>query len=504
MKDINTSKRLAKNTMLLYSRMFVMMAVAFYATRILLHILGVDDYGIYNTIAGVVILFAFLNNAMVTTTQRFLNYYLGVGDDKLARSSFSMSLIVHFIIAIIMSVLAEIIGLWFIFNKMSLPAERFDAALWTLHLSVAVTFVNIIRSPYNACIIAYEKMDFYAYISIIEALLNLLIVYVLTLVKFDQLVFYCILLLLVTIMVTYAYKYYCNKHYSISNFVFKIDKKLFSNLFNFSLFSLLGNAANVGAQQGVNLFINSFTNVAVNAAIGVSNQLSRGIYSFITNFQIAFNPILVKMYARNELSDLKRMICQVSRFSFYLMVVISLPVIVYTNEFLQLWLKEVPIYSAEFCRLTILTLLIDTIAEPLWKTVQASGNIKRYQFFTSLIILSNLPVAYAILKLGFSPVYIFTAKFLINIIAYLYRAFYVRNLISFHVMTYVREVLFPIISMTIVLILLGYVSYSIMDNYIISSIIMFGCSVLVVWTFGLNSHERKIVYQEIQKKVFRK
>lgn len=504
MQDTNTNQRLARNTILLYCRMFVMMGVAFYTTRVLLQVLGVDDYGIYNTIAGVVILFAFLNNAMITTTQRFLNYYLGQENEKLATSSFSMSLIVHFFIAVIMAVLAEIIGLWFLYNKMSLPSERFDAAFWSLHLSVAITFVNIIRSPYNACIIAYEKMDFYAYISIVEALLNLLIVYVLVLVNVDHLIFYCILLFIVTLSITYAYKLYCNHHYTISIFKMKFDKEMFSSLFHFSLYSLLGNAANVGAQQGVNLMVNSFTNVAVNAAIGVSNQLSRGIYSFITNFQIAFNPILVKMYARNELSDLKRMICQVSRFSFYLMVVISLPIIVYANDFLQLWLKEVPVYSADFCRLTILTLLIDTIAEPLWKTVQASGNIKRYQIITSFIILLNLPVAYFILRAGYSPVYIFIAKFLINILAYLYRAFFVKQLISFQVKIYLKDVIIPITIISLALILIGFLSYSMITNYIISSLVMFICSTIFIWVMGLNAHERRFIFQEIHKKLPRK
>ena len=481
--------------------MFIIMGVTFYTTRVLLQVLGVDDYGIYNTIGGIVVLFAFLNTAMVTTTQRFLNFYLGKSDEKQATASFSMSLIVHICIGAIVSLLTEVIGLWFLYYKMSLPPERFDAAFWTLHLSVLATFVNIVKSPYNACIIAFEKMDFYAYVSIIEAVLKLAIVFVLSLSQYDHLIFYNILLLLVTFVIAYIYKYYCNKHYTISIFRIDFDKSLFKNLFQFSLYSIFGNAANVGAQHGVNLMVNSFTTVAVNAAIGVSSQLIHGVYSFISNFQIAFNPILVKMYARDEFVDLKRMICQVSKYSFYLMIVISLPLLVYTDEYLTLWLKVVPDYTVPFCRLIIFTLLFDTIAEPLWKTVQASGDIKRYQIVTSLIILSNLPVAYVILMLGLSPVYIFVAKLIINGIAYFYRAYYVKNLISFETDIYIKNVIFPIFVISIALTVLGLTAYNIIDNYIISSLLMFIISVTIVMYLGLSAKERTFVLQSIKSKL---
>lgn len=501
MPDISTNRRLAKNTVFLYCRMFIIMGVTFYTTRVLLHVLGVNDYGIYNTIAGVVVLFAFLNTAMVSTTQRFLNFYLGKGDEQQAAASFSMSLTVHICIGLLVCLMGEIIGLWFLYYKMSLPPDRFMAAFWTLHLAVASTFVNIVKSPYNACIIAFEKMDFYAYVSIVEAVLKLAIVYILSFSATDHLILYGILLLVVTLIVAYVYKLYCNHHYSISKFKFVKDRLLFSNLFQFSAFSLLGNAANMGAQQGVNLMVNSFTNVAVNAAIGVSNQLSHGIYSFITNFQVAFNPILVKMYAREDFHDLKQMICQVSRYSFYLMMMISLPFLIYTDEFLHLWLKEVPEYSVPFCRLITLTLLIDTIAEPLWKTVQASGNIKRYQVFTSIIILSNLPIAYMILSVGLSPVYIFVAKFLINAVAYCYRAFYVKSLINFSSALYIRSVMIPIGLTSTAMLFIGGLSVYFIENYLLSSIVVFCASAGIVYLLGLTTNERRFVLQTIKNKL---
>ena len=208
------NKRLAKNTLFLYFRMFIIMGVTFYTTRVVLQVLGVSDYGIYNTVAGVVVLFAFLNTAMITTTQRYLNYYLGKDDEQIVELCFSMSLIVHVAIGVLLVVLAECIGLWFIYFKMSLPTERMDAALWTLHLAVLTTFYNVVRSPYNACMIAYEKMDFYAFISIFEAILKLAIVYVLLLSNNDRLILYGVLVLAVSILIMLAYKIYCNCFYT--------------------------------------------------------------------------------------------------------------------------------------------------------------------------------------------------------------------------------------------------------------------------------------------------
>lgn len=477
------------------------MGVTFYTTRVLLQVLGVDDYGIYNTIAGIVVLFAFMNNAMVTTTQRFLNFYLGKNDVEKAAASFSVSLIVHMGIGLIVAILAEAIGLWFLYYKMSLPPERFDAAFWTLHLSVAATFVNIVKSPYNACIIAYEKMDFFAYVSIIEAIFKLAIVFILSYLSYDYLITYGILFLVVTITIAYIYKVYCNRHYTICNLRLVSDKAIYKTILRFSFYSLFGNAANVGAQQGVNLMVNSFTSVAVNAAIGVSNQVSQGVYSFITNFQVAFNPILVKMYARNELPDLKRMICQVSRYSFYLMIIISLPLIIYTEEFLSIWLKEVPTYSASFCRLITFTLLIDTVAEPLWKTVQASGDIKTYQIVTSIIILANIPIAYLVLMMGLSPVYIFAVRLLINAIAYAYRVHYVKALVSFEINMYIRHVICPIFFVCAALTAVSLLLYCTISNYILSSLLIFITAGLTIVFCGLNTSERTFVIRVLKSKL---
>lgn len=497
------NKRLAKNTLFLYFRMFIIMGVTFYTTRVVLQVLGVSDYGIYNTVAGVVVLFAFLNTAMITTTQRYLNYYLGKDDEKIVELCFSMSLIVHVAIGVLLVVLAECIGLWFIYFKMSLPTERMDAALWTLHLAVLTTFFNVVRSPYNACMIAYEKMDFYAYISIFEAILKLAIVYVLLLSNNDRLILYGVLVLAVSILIMLAYKIYCNRNYEISKFKFRWDKPMFMSLFQFSSFSLLGNAANAGTQQGVNMIVNIFAGVAANAAIGVSNQLSHGIYSFITNFQVAFNPTLIKTYAQNEFGELRSLIYRVSKYSYFLMFIISLPVLVYCDEFLAIWLKEVPDFTSAFCRLTIASLLIDTFAEPLWKTVQASGNIKRYQLTVSAILLCNLPLAYLLLFEGLSPVWVFVVKLSLNLVAYLYRYYYSQRLIDIPIRHYLNRTIIPIVIITLLSTLTALGVSMLHIHYILGSVIIAGITSLYVLFLGLSKNERSYAFDTVKGRIWK-
>ena len=499
--DNSTNKRLAKNTLFLYIRMFVIMGVTLFTTRVVLDKLGVNDYGIYDTIAGVVVLFAFLNNAMVTTTQRFLNYYIGKNDIDSVVSCFSMSLVVHFAIAVIMAVLAECIGLWFLYYKMSLPVDRFNAAFWTLQISILITFVNVMKSPYNACIIAYEKMDFYAYISIIEALLKLSVVYILSMLNFDRLICYSSLLFLVALIIMFAYKTYCNHYYIISHFNYKWNRSFFSEMFTFSGFSLLGNAANMGAQQGVNMIVNVFNGVAVNAAIAIGNQLSHGVYSFISNFQIAFNPIIVKTYAKNETEELKNLIYKVSKYSFFLMFIICLPLVFYCENYLGLWLIEVPKYASDFCQLIIFTLLIDTVAEPLWKTVQASGDIKRYQTITSLIIIANIPLAFLLLSFGLSPVSVFIGKLVLNGVAFCYRLFFVRHLIELSMETYLKNTLLPVFLVSLVLVAIGFFIQALHINFIVSSLLLFFVSVMLVYLLGLSLAEKKYLQSVVKQKL---
>lgn len=502
--NTDNNKRIAKNAFFLYIRMLLSMVVSLFTTRVILHSLGEEDYGIYNTLSGIVVLFVFLNQAMVTTTQRFLNYNLGKGDYKSAQLSFSISCFVHLILGIIISIVAEVIGMWFLYNKMNYPLSRFDAAFWTLQISIVVTFVNILKSPYNACIIAYEKMNFYALISIAEVLLKLIIVYCLYAINFDKLITYNLLLLIVTISIAIIYKKYCNRHFDVTKIKFVKNREMFIKLFNFSSYSLLGNGANAAAQYGVNMIINTFCGVAVNAAVGISNQLSSGIYSFVTNFQVAFNPVLVKTYAQRNLDELKRLIIQTSKFSYYLMLLLCLPAYFYMNDILCLWLGNPPEYTGVFCVWILSVHLVDAISAPLWVTVQASGNIKSYQIITSSIIFLNIPITYLVLTNGYPIYYVFIGKFMVSILAFLYRYKKVNKLINIELLSYSKELILPVLSISILCAALGWCITLLRINYVFSIILLLFTCCIVVWRVGLNESEKKYVKNIIMNKIHKK
>lgn len=477
------------------------MGITLYTTRVVLQVLGVVDYGIYNTLASVVVLFSFINQSMITTTQRFLNFYIGKNEkDRLTRI-FSISLIVHVLIGIIIVILTEIIGMWFLHYKMNLPSERFYAAFWTLQLSILITFINIIRSPYNACIIAFEKMDFYAYISIIEVLMKLGLVFLIKIIVFDKLIIYNILLTVTAIVILLCYKIYCNQKYEISKFKYVKDNTIFKDLLSFSGYSLLGNAANVFSQQGINMIINSFLGVIANAAIGMCNQVHGGVYSFAHNFQVAFNPSLVKTYAKNDIDSVKVQIIRFSKFSYFLLFIIMLPLFIYCSNYLNIWLSDVPQYTKEIVQITLIDLIITAVQAPLWTTVQASGNIKTYQIIISILVLLNIPIAYICLKFNYSIVTVFTCKMVVNFITYMYRLWYVHKLINLSILNYARNLIFPILSITLLSLIPAVLLYVLNINFILSTVLFIFCSAGIIYFIGL-SHTEKLFIRNILKSRF--
>ncbi len=325
------TKQIAKNTSLLYFRMLITMIVTLYTSRIVLNTLGIEDFGIYNIIGGVIILFTFLNVAMSNTTQRFLSFELGRNDMEQLKKTFSMSMTAHISIALIVFLLSETVGLWFINTQLNIPAERMNAANWVYQFSILTFVFQIIRVPYNASIIAYERMSFYAYISIIEVILKLAVVFLLQKGGFDKLIFYSILLFIVSIIILYAYKVYCNKKFKISRYYFFWDGSLYKNIMSFSGWSLMGSVASISANQGINILLNIFFGVAVNAAMGIANQVNGALNSFVVNFQTAFKPQIVKSYAEGDKKYLTQLILQTSKFSFFLFFIVSIPILLNTE-----------------------------------------------------------------------------------------------------------------------------------------------------------------------------
>ena len=426
-----TNLRIAKNTLALYVRTGVTMSVSLFTSRIILQTLGVEDFGIYSVVGGVVVLFSFLNAAMSSATQRFLNFELGRGDAVQTARVFSMSMSVHFCIAGAVLVLAETLGLWFLNTQLNIPAGRMVAANWVYQFSIASTLLGIMLVPYNATIIAYERMGFYALMSVATAFLRLGIVFLLVFGNADKLILYAGLVLAVSVLTQIVHVAYCRRAFpQTARYTPFRDKKLFRELVSFSGWSLFGGVADIANSQGINMVINVFCGVAANAAMGIANQVNGAVYQFISNFQTAFNPQLVKSYATGDNARFINLIFRASKFSFFLALLPMLPVAANADFILYLWLGNVPEYVVEFAELTLAHSLVSSLAAPLWMSVQATGKIRNYQLIVGALTLANLPLAYAVLRLGFSPACALGVRVGMHVATCIWRVFYLRGKIS--------------------------------------------------------------------------
>lgn len=507
MSTSENNKRIAKNTAFLYVRMFLMMAVTLYTSRVILQTLGVEDFGIYNVVAGIVVLFSFINNAMSIASQRFLSFALGKNDIAGTKRVFSMSMTSHIAIALLVLLAAETLGLWLLW-QMNFPENRVNAVGWVYQFAIFTCIINIIRIPYNASIIAYERMAFYAWISIIEVVLKLLIVYFLAVYDGDKLIFYSFLYFGSTLFINVIYKIYCNWKFITSRYSFFWDSQLFKKFISFSTWSLFGSLANVSATQGLNMIINIFCGVMVNAAVGISNQVMAALNSFLMNFQTAFNPQLIKSYATNDKEYFMKLIFKTSKFSYYLMLVLSLPILLNCDFLLHIWLGTVPKYATEFSRLIIIFLLFDAISGPLWISVQATGKIKKYQLLMAFLILLNLPFTFLILSSGGSPIYVFMGRVAINIITLMVRVVYLRSLIDLPARQYVTQVLAVAAIVSIVAFpipfYLNKIIASAWSNLIIVSLTSVFMAILSIYILGLTKSEKKMVNTLIMTKVLKR
>lgn len=499
------NKRIAKNTLFLYLRMFVMMLTALFTSRIVLDVLGASDYGLNNIIGGVVVLFSFLNSALLSATQRFLNFHLGRQDYKQTNVVFCMSMNTYILLSIVVVVLGETIGLWFVNTQLNIPSERMYAAQWVYQFTLIQFVINLLRVPYNASIIAYERMNFYAYISLVEVIAKLLVVYLLYITTFDKLIFYSFLYTIVPLIVAFIYRTYCNRNFDTTKYKRIWDKVAFKEMFSFSGWSLFGSLANLAAQQGLNILINIFYGVTVNAAAGIANQVSTNVYGFISNFQTAFQPQIVKTYAAKEIERFQKLIFQTSKFSYFMVLVLVLPILFTIDGILEIWLKEVPEYTAIFCRLILVFLSIEAITAPLWMSVQATGKIRSYQILMACLIFMNFPMAYLVLKLGF-PVYtVWIVRIIINLITMVARCIYMKKRLNFPISQYIRNVIIPILIVTITSLPVPLILYNQIDNFWLNMFVVgfatFFVAILAVYFIGMNTHEKELVRNMLLKKI---
>lgn len=483
--------------------MFITLLVSLYTSRIILNALGVTDYGIYNVVGGIVAIFGFLNSAMVSSTQRYMSYELGRNNVNNLKIVYSTSLIIHIIISIFIIIFAETIGLWLIYNKLSIPESRFEAALYVYHISIITFILNILRVPDNSLIIAFEKMSAFAYISIADVILKLIIVLILPYYNYDKLILYAILLMGVTLSTNIIYRLYCNKKIQNSKITtLQFKKEYFIKMFSFSGWSLFGNLSSSLSKYGINILLNVFFGPIVNAARGLSYQVQAAVINFSSNFIMAVNPQIIKSYASGDIIYLNKLINSSSKLSYYLLFIVSLPIILNSEYILKIWLGSVPEYSSEFVNLIIINSLIDVLSSPIQTAVQATGRIKGYQIIIGGILLLNLPISYIILKLYgnvYSPFYI---SIILSLIAMIARYIVIKRLTPIDIKKLIIDLYSKIIIITttsicLLVICKCYDANSLID-LIKNSIVSVCITMIIILLFGLNNVEKKMIYSKFK------
>lgn len=505
----SNNKRIAQNTLFMYLRLLVIMGVGLYTSRVILQVLGVENYGIYNVVGGVVVLFTFLNAAMTSSTQRYLSYELGKKDGDVALI-YRTCFYIHVGIAVFILLLSETVGLWFLNTQMNFPEGRMAAVNWVYQFSVLSCIINIVRVPYHAAIIAYERMFFFAYTGILEAILKLLIVYILVLFPVDKVILFAALIAGLSLIVNIIYTYYV--HFIIGNLslIGYNDRKKYKELLSFSSWTLFGGVANIGIQQGLNIVINLFYGVTVNAAVGIANQVNSHITTFVSGFQQALNPQLTKSEAEGNRERQYSLIYKSARFSFFIMFILACPVMINLDYILTLWLGEFPPYTTVICCTIIIGALIETLSGPLWVSVYATGQIKRYQIVISLLLLLNLPLSYLVGSFNCSPEIMYIIRNGIYVICLLVRLCFLQKLISLDLRGFFRKVIRPIIAIVLLIIIPFYVfpkDIVVADDFLHFLAVSFSVviySIFLIELIGLNKSERKTIHNIILGKILKK
>lgn len=502
----SSSRRIAKNTLMLYFRQILILLVSLYTVRVVLAELGAEDYGIYNVIAGAVVLFTFVNNAMASATQRFLSFSLGKGDLEQTREVFTAGFAIHLTIALLFVLAAETAGLWFVETKLNIPEARKSAASAVYQFTIAATVFNIIRVPYHALIIAHERMGFFAGVSVVEAALKIAVAFLLAASPVDKLSFYAFLLAAVALVILLCHAAFCMYSFDAARLKKPRDKKLAREMISFSGWSLFGATANMANSQGTNIVLNLFTNVTVNAAMGIANQVNAAVYSFVSNFQTAFNPQIVKSWAAGDQSGFFHLIYLTSRVSFFLLWFFALPLYLNAELILSLWLNEVPAYSVEFVRLILICSLIESLNNSLTMSVQAQGEIRIYQLIVSVLIVLNLPATWIAFMLGANPEWLLYIRIFLLLVTGLWRVFYLRKKIGLSARKFFGNVLFRCVTAGgISFAVSWYVWRRLIDNvlvqFFVSCAVSLSVSVICMLCLGFSRSERQAVFATVNQRL---
>lgn len=499
MQNNEKTKRIIKNTFFLYIRLILVLGISLYTSRLVLSLLGIEDYGIYNVVAGVVTMMSFMTGAMSSSTQRFLSYEQGRASNRVSHI-FKMSMNIHAVIFLLIAVIIETLGLWFLNNKLNIPAERIYAANWAYQCALISFGFSIMGIPYLASIISNEKMSVFAYIGILEVFLKLIVASTLYFSFGDNLIVYSLLLACSSAFIWCLYYLYCKYKVKDTQFSFFWDKKLFYKLLGFTGWNLIGNVAVVMMNQGLNILLNIFFGPAINASRAISNQVNMAIRGFSSNLQMSINPLITKSYASGEHEYMNTLILKGSKYSFFLLLFLTLPVLLQTEKILLLWLGQLPEKVIILSQLSLIDSLIISLSGTLIAGAQANGNIKTYQIITGGLLLLNLPLAYLLFTFGAKPEMAMALIVIISTVALLTRLIFLRKMIHLSLKAYFKLVLLRVLVVSLFSVsLMMYIDSLMGDTFlylIAETLTSMFIVTLAVWLLGLESLERKFILEK--------
>ncbi len=499
------NKRIFKNTIMLYIRMFLIMFVSLYTVRIVLSCLGVVDYGIYNVIGGIVVMFSFLSNTMSSAAQRYFSFEIGKGDFMQVNNIYSVMIQLYSVCAFLIILASESLGLWYLNNKMIIPVERVYAAKVVFHLSIVSFVLSIISTPFQALIIAQEKMNIYSYIGVIEVILKLALSFLLYYTPWDKLITYSVLMALSTLCVSTAYIYFSKRSLPQLKYKYSKDYSLIKEIASYSGWTIFGGLAAVVRSQGLNLLLNAFFPPVINAARSIAFQVNNAINQFSSNFYTAARPQVIKYYAQKEYEQCFNLVFRSSRLSYYLILIFAIPLIRYTDLALASWLKDVPEYSVLFTQLVIVTALIDSMSHPLMTLAQSTGKIKWYQIIVGGLLICTLPISWCLLKCGSGPEVTMVVSIILSAFALLGRLLILRKIANLSVTRFTKEVLLKLMMVTAVTIAIIWLigDKIVFGSGIVNCIITYVLSILIciciVLLLGINRNERKAILKMLNR-----
>lgn len=497
------TKRIAKNTLMLYVRMLFGMLVSLYTSRVVLNTLGVEDYGIYNVVGGFVAMFSLISNSLSSSISRFLTFELGKGDKKRLNEVFSTSMYFQLVLAILIFCITESFGVWFLNTQLTIPTGRLYAANWVFQASILSFILGLLSTPYNASIVSHERMNVFAYIGVLDTMLRLLIVLFIAYAPwdFDRLIVYAFLLVAVSVFLQYIYFNYCRKHFDECHFTLHFNKECWKEMSAFAGWNFFGCAAGLFKEHGVNILLNIFYGPVLNTARGIANSINMAVNAFAGNFMTALKPQITKYYASGDNGYMFSLVERGSRFSFYIILLLALPVLFETDFILKLWLKQYPEHTVSFVRLILLLSLCDILSNTLITLQSATGKIRNYQLVVGGILFMNFPFSYICLKMYCPPESILIVAILISIFTLLLRLLFLRNMVGLSIKKYLWHVCVNVLLVTIIASIFPILMYYNMDYGWLRFICMFLiCLVnvsLSVYFVGCSKQEREFIYDRI-------